>query len=68
METPFVKTLVVLAELWKRKLFDQNVPKIGCTRRGSYSAKGVFLPSKRLLSAFENTPLLRNPSKNLCLY
>ena len=37
-------------------------------RRGSYSAKGVFLPSKRLLSAFYNTPPSKNPSKNLCLY
>ena len=39
---------------------------VGCTRRGSYSAKGVFLPSKRLLSAFYNSPpLSKNPSKNL---
>ena len=30
--------------------------------------KGVFLPSKRLLSAFYNTPPSKNPSKNLCLY
>ena len=41
---------------------------LGCMRRGSYSAKGVFLPSKRLLSAFYNPPPSKNPSKNLCLY
>ena len=43
---------------------------IGCTRMGSYSAKGVFLPSKHLLSAFYNTPppLSKNPSKSPCPY
>ena len=29
---------------------------------------GVLLPSKRLLSAFYNTPPSKDPSKNLCLY
>ena len=28
----------------------------------------MFLPSKRLLSAFYNMPPSKNPSKNLCLY
>ena len=37
-------------------------PKVGCTRKGPYSAKDVFLPSKHLLSAFYET---KNPSKNL---
>ena len=32
-----------------------RITKIGCTRRRSYSAKGVFLPSKHLLSAFYKT-------------
>ena len=35
----------------------------GCTLR-----KGVFLPSKHLLSAFYDTPPSKNPSKNPCLY
>ena len=30
--------------------------------------KGVFLPSKHLLSAFYDTPPSKNPSKNLFLY
>ena len=35
------------------------------TRRGSYSTKDVFLPSKHLLSAFYKTLPSKNPSKNL---
>ena len=30
--------------------------------------KGVFLPSKHLLSAFYNTPPSKNPSENPCPY
>ena len=54
---------------WKRNFSLTMVHLIGCTRRWSYSAKGVFLPSKRLLRAFYTTPPpSKNPSKNLCLY
>ena len=39
---------------------------VGCTRRGSHSAKGRgFLPSKHLLSTFYKTLPSKNPSKNL---
>ena len=48
-------------------LHRNRLRSLGCTRKGSYSAKGVFLPCS-LLSAFYNSPPSKNPSKNLCLY
>ena len=42
-----------------------DLTNVGCTRRGSYSAKSVFLPSKHLLSAFYKTLTSKNPSKSL---
>ena len=41
---------------------------LGCTRRGRTLRKGLFLPSKHLVSAFYNTPPSTNPSKNPCPY
>ena len=40
----------------------------GACEGGRALRKGVFLPSKHLLSTFYNTPPSKNPSKNLCLY
>ena len=40
------------------------IPTLGCTQRGSYSAKGRFC----LLSAFYDAPTSKNLSKNLCPY
>ena len=37
-------------------------------KRGRTLRKGVFLPSKHLLSAFYDTPPSKNPSKNLGPY
>ena len=39
-------------------------PIIGCTRRGSYSAKGRVSAFKHLLSSFYKTLPSKNPSKN----
>ena len=49
--------------------YTSNLCPPKCAREGGRTLrKGVFLPSKRLLSAFYNAPPSKNPSKNLCLY
>ena len=52
----------------KAKTNTPQIMKQVCTRRGSHSAKDVFLPSKRLLSAFYKTLPSKNPSKNLVFF